>query len=197
QPRRNLPLRSIDAMPENHALPAATLERRQFLQTAALLCGAAVAKAEEQPAGSGAWSQPPIYLADFDRCQPRSALARKPMRHHWRVLDYETEARKGTMLVAGQNTAAPEVTYPCRHKGWHAIGFGLRSYGCGEDETRVLARLKSESVFSLIPHQWDPRAPFRIDDVFWKCADLTGEEIVLRQLGTQLVPEDPRSVGNP
>src|SRR5262249_58011826 len=98
---------------------------------------------------------------------------------------------------AGQNTAGPGVTYPCRHKGWHAIWFGLRSYGYGEDETRVLARLKSEAVFSLIPHQWDPRQPFRIDDVFWKCADLTGEEIVLRQLGTQLVPEDPRSVGNP
>ncbi len=35
------------------------------------------------------------------------------------------------MLVAGQNTAAPEISYPLRLKGWHAIYIGMRSYGGG------------------------------------------------------------------
>ena len=38
------------------------------------------------------------------------------------------------MLVAGQNTAAPPVTCPLDRKGWHAIYFGIRSYGYNEGQ---------------------------------------------------------------
>src|SRR5439155_1441058 len=73
---------------------------------------------------------PPIYLTDFDRCLPGSALSRKAKRNRWRLLDYEAEHLKGVLLVAGQNTAAPEITYPLNRKGWYAIYIGLRSaYG--------------------------------------------------------------------
>src|SRR5258708_39322300 len=89
-----------------------------------------------------------IYLSDMSLCRPEAALSRKPRHHRWRLIDYETDSFRGVMLVAGQNTAAPEISYPLAQKGWHAIYFGLRSYAAGEDQTRLQARLKGDSTVS-------------------------------------------------
>ena len=115
------------------------------------------------------------------------------MRNRWRLLDCETDRSRGVMLVVGQNTAAREIIYPLERKGWHAISIGLRSlYG----DSQLLVRLKSDSTFSVLTHHADPATRNRVDDLFWKTADLTGEQIVLRQFWTQTVPENPDSVGN-
>src|SRR5262245_24869646 len=173
--------------------------RRQFLQAAAsvpvlgALRGSAAAVSVQVPGPS---QSKPVYLSDLRHCQPTSALSQKAKRHHWRLLDYETADLKGVMLVAGQNTAAPEITLPVTQKGWHAIYFGLRSYEGGEDETRLLVRLKSSDTFSMISHRPDPAVRGRVDDYFWKVADVTGEDIVLRQFWAQAVPDSPGSVGN-
>src|SRR5437870_5718744 len=164
-----------------------TSTRRRFLKMTAAL-GASSRLASAQDPGSQDRS---IYLSDMSRCRPQSALSRKPRRHHWRLLDYETDSFRGAMLVAGQNTAAPEVSYPLAQRGWHAIYFGLRSYGGGEEQTRLQVRLKSDSTFSLIVH--DPGERNRIDEYFWRYADLTGEEIVLRQFTIRTVPENADS----
>ncbi|MEO7653723.1 MAG: family 10 glycosylhydrolase [Bryobacteraceae bacterium] len=111
------------------------------------------------------------------------------------MLDFETEAHKGVMLVAGQNTHAPEIAYPLRKKGWHAIHFGLRSYGSGEDETRLQVRLTGEKAFAMIKHKATDRN--RFDDYYWKSADLTGQQIVMRQFWRQIVPDQPDSIANP
>ncbi len=180
----------------NHNRP---FHRRAFLQAAAALPalgtlgGSAGFALGHAPVAS---TQAPVYLSDLALCQPASALSRKPKRHHWRLLDYETAEVRGVMLVAGQNTAAPEITLPVPQKGWHAIYFGLRSYGGGEDESRLLVRLKSSDTFSMISHRPDPAVRNQVDDYFWKVADLTGEDLVLRQFWTQAVPENPDSVGN-
>ena len=194
----------VDTIMKNKKQPSlfGPVGRRRFLQTVAVVSGAAVAvpRSQRVQAASAAdttRSQQALYMTDLDRCQPASALSRKPQRNHWTLLDYETDTLKGTMLVAGQNTAAPQVTYPLNRTGWHAIYFGIRSYGYGEDGTRLLARLSSDSTFALISHQSDRGTHNRIDDVFWKSADLTGKEIVLGQLSIQVVPSDPNSVGNP
>ncbi len=98
------------------------------------------------------------------------------------------------MLVAGQNTAAPEIRIPVLQRGWHAISFGIRSYDVEEDVTRLQVRLESDSTFSLIRHT--PAQPNRVDEYFWKAADLRGDAIVLRQLRLQLDPSDPNSPAN-
>ena len=97
------------------------------------------------------------------------------------------------MLVAGQNTGAPEIRYAPSRRGRHEVWFGLRSYG-GEDQTHLQTKLTRDSAFSLLIHRGEDRA--RIDEYYWKSADLTGQEIVLRQFRRQLVPGDPDSVAN-
>ncbi|MBM3773593.1 MAG: hypothetical protein FJW37_00335 [Acidobacteria bacterium] len=158
--------------------------RRRFLQAAALSSAAAAA-----PASGSA------YISDLSACRPSAALSRKPRRHHWRLLEYETDAFKGVMLVAGQNTAAPEVICPLKAKGWHAVSFGLRSYGGAEDESVLEVRLSGDSTLSMLRHRESARN--RLDDYFWRYADLSGQEIVMRQYCRQVVPGDPGSVGNP
>jgi hypothetical protein len=137
----------------------------------------------------------PIYVTDLNRCQPAAALSSKPRQRHWRTLDFETETHKGVMLIAGQNTHAPEITYPLQVKGWHAIHFGLRSYGGGEDETRLQVRLTSDKSFAMLKHRSSDRN--RFDDYYWKTADLTGQQIVMRQFWRQIVPDQPDSIANP
>ena len=183
-------------MPSNHV----PFSRRQFIKTSGLLTALrSVGNAQERA----------IYLSDFSHCRPASALSRTPKRHRWRLLDYMSDKAEGVMLVAGHNTAAPEITLPLNRKGWYAIHFGLRSrFG----ESRLEARLKSDSTFTFITHNdvvgqkqnrkdYEIRATnfdtgTRIDDLFWKVADLTGEELVLRQFCPRLVPDDESSLAN-
>jgi uncharacterized lipoprotein YddW (UPF0748 family) len=168
------------------------------LKTAGATYGAIAAAPGAGPAASGGvipelGSAPPLYLADLDRCEPKSALARKPTHGRWHLLECETEHSRGFMLVVGHNTAAPDITYPLERKGWHAISIGLRAlYG----DSQLMVRLKSDTTFTLLTRREDRSARDRVDDLFWKAADLTGEHIVLRQPRTQTVPENAASLGN-
>jgi len=172
------------------------ISRRAILRSAALLPAAARSQ------------QPAIYLSDFSQCRPASALSRESKRNCWRLLPYESSAANGVMLIAGQNTAAPEITIPLDVRGWHAIHFGLRSaYG----ETRIEVRLPSDPAFCLMTHHdmtgmkierrdieflgtsFNSRT--RVDDLFWKCADLTGEHIVLRQPTVETTADHPGGSG--
>lgn len=159
-----------------------TFTRRRVLQLAAAAPALAAAA-------------PPVYLSDLSACRPASALSRKPRRHRWRLLEYETEGFQGVMLVAGQNTQAPEVRYPVRQKGWHAISFGLRSYGGGEDQTVLQVKLAGDEAFSMIRHR--EVRPNRLDEYFWRCANLSGQDIVLQQYVRRMDPENAASIANP
>lgn len=172
--------------------------RRQFLTSVS----AGTAACMTLPAGSAGpagrpaaatTEAPAIYRMDFDRCEPASALAREAQPQHWRLLNFESDAGNGVMLVAGQNTAAPEISYPLDLTGWYAISFGLRSaYG----DTEVQVKLSDESTFTILTHRVEGAAKDRIDDVFWKVSKLAGQSIVLRQLCIQTVPENAESIGN-
>ena len=74
---------------------------------------------------AGGDSQPAVYLTDLGKCQPQSSLSRKWKYGTWRLLDYETEPFKGTMLIAVQESSATEVIYPVERNGWHQIHIGI------------------------------------------------------------------------
>ena len=72
------------------------VDRREFLQAAALVSSAATMEAGHEPlqaaaASPAAPTTQALYLTDLDRCQPQSALSRKPLPGHWRLLPYETD----------------------------------------------------------------------------------------------------------
>ncbi len=151
------PVDRIAAIVNSKDVPGrGTVGRREFLQAAAMVPGASVALSSLEPApglsaAGSSDSGEAIYLTDLGRCLPASALSRKPRRNRWRLLDYQTGRLKGTMLVAGQNTAAPPLTCPLDRKGWHAIYFGIRSYGYNEDKTRPNWMPKIHGGFPTAP----------------------------------------------
>ncbi|MEZ5344962.1 MAG: family 10 glycosylhydrolase [Pyrinomonadaceae bacterium] len=196
------------------------LNRRRFLQTSVAAAGVTTllsgskksvqaappvsVNAEDVkqfvPAGSGK----PVYISDLGNSFPSTAMSRKWRKEKWKVLDFETEDTKGTMLVSGQNTTPPEVTYKFKQKGWHAIYIALYSY---RYYSRAQVKLKSDPVFSIITQRdevWRRQYeegrgifyPVKIDEHFWKYADVTNEEISFKTLSIQTVPENEDSVGN-
>jgi hypothetical protein len=127
-----------------------------------------------------------MYLTDLHRCTPASALSRRAERGRWRLLEYETPSFSGTMLVAGEETVPPNVTYPLDVRGWHRISIGL--YGEKWDgDTVVQVKLSGDPAFSVITLK---EGPLRIlHELFWKEADLTGQQIVFGQLLSTLRAE--------
>jgi hypothetical protein len=107
------------------------------------------------------------------------------------AVDYETEEGKGVMLFGLPGFDVPPLTLRLGVTGWHEIRLGM-FYGSGAGflEDRVLcAKLSDDGDFSRFcresvrPNKDGdyPEKALRWDDiaeVFWKCADLTGQDLI-------------------
>ena len=82
------------------------------------------------------------------------------------------------MLVAGEETEPPDVTYPLEVNGWYALYVGMYSRG-GRRTAQV--RLSNDPCFATVLHQHNSNFQSRTVDIFWKSADLTGQDIVFRR----------------
>ena len=122
-----------------------------------------------------------IYLTDMSKCLPESALAETLQPKHWQIAKYETEAFSGKMIVVGRLSDAPDVRYPLDVKGWHAIHVGYATQMHGES-TSIRVRLKSDRCFATFTDdELDALDVMTLREVFWKYADLTGEEVLFAQ----------------
>ena len=134
----------------------------------------------------------PLYRADLDRCLPASALSREGKLFSWRMTNYETEHFKGVLLRAGPETAAAPIDYPLSLQGWHDIYLGLfntawRPY----KDQRLWVKLTGDQAFSCLYLQ-APSVDHGqvVQDLFWKTADLTDQNLTLKQVATELIPAD-------
>ena len=104
------------------------------------------------------FSAEPRYVTDLGDCAPAEAMSYDPQHGRWRLIDYETNALTGTMLVGDPETHASPVTYPLRAEGLHAVSIGV--YGCpegpidaagpGRNYTQLLAKTTDDSTFSIL-----------------------------------------------
>ncbi len=136
---------------------------------------------------SDTWlSGEPVYLADLDRCLPADALSSFPTRGRWRMLDYDTDDFSGVMLLAGPETAAPEITYPLNVTGWHAVSVGVFPHY--EEGSEVLVRLSGDDTFSMLRRVNEEMTvhELTIQQMFWRVADLTDQDLVFGQIAYEL-----------
>ena len=150
----------------------------------------------------------PIYFADLSRAQPESALTRQEKRFAWRLIDYETAHFKGTLVFAGEEAQAPDLTLGLDTAGVHDVYVGMfntawRPY----QNMNVRARLSGDPAFSTlflpapegltsgVPEDDTVRGP-RIQEVYFKTADLSGQDLIIRQPCQRVVPPD-QEYGNP
>jgi hypothetical protein len=95
------------------------------------------------------------------------------------------------MLVAAHETNAPEVSYPLAVTGWHRISIGVYQERWDEVES-FQVKLTDDPAFGVITVPSGPLWVFY--DVFWKIADLTGQDIVFRQLLNEWDAGDERDI---
>ena len=147
-----------------------------------------------------------VYLTDMDRCLPSDAVSPEPKRGRWRTVGYESDELSGTMLVAWQETAAPDVVYPLEVSGLHAITIGawkLKEWYKGEaGAVAIKAKLTGDDSFSVLtmPTISEPEDPIGgwddwtggewLGEVFWKVADLTGQQLTVGQMMRRHAPGD-------
>ena len=137
------------------------------------------------------------YLTDLSRCRPAHALSRTPRREHWRMLNYAADGLDGVMLLAGPETAAPEIRLPLEVDGWHAVSIGVMPTRSLEEggSLELQVRLCDEDVPALLTLPPDHASPPSLVEMFWKTADLTGRALVLSQVAARMAPGDgPGSV---
>lgn len=138
-------------------------------------------------------STAPIYVADLDKCLPSNALSHDSQPRHWRMYDYSVAEFSGVMLMAGPETEAPEIVYPLEIDGWHAISIGF--YSTTRNLSGVndfLVRMSGDDTFSMLDPVRDDafEQQQQLEEIFWKTADLTDQQIVFGQLARRRGPGD-------
>ncbi len=113
-------------------------------------------------------------------------------------MEYEAEGISGVMLLAGPETAAPEITVPMNASGWHAVSVGL--FADQRQPTSVLVRLTGDDTFSVLdqpPLESEQQAgkeetpayrAHQIRELFWRVVDLTHRDLVLGQIQWRVAP---------
>lgn len=127
-----------------------------------------------------------IYLTDLQRCQPASAVSPAPKRYTWLVQPYETTTLTGMLLSAGEETAAPEVTLTLEETGWHRIYIGV--YPEHRGRAAIEVKLSGDAAYSLLHMgaDWAAATPHghHVHELWWKAADLTDQDLSIRQVCT-------------
>ena len=113
-------------------------------------------------------------ISDLSVCTPAEALSETRRRGRWKVMDYETQAFAGKCLWALPDTGAAPVTLPLGVSGWHAVYLGLASQHGGGNRIRV--KLTDDLAFQHRSHKNGV-----IEEVFFRCADLTGQSLHVAQ----------------
>ncbi len=131
-----------------------------------------------------------IILSDMGQCQPTTALSPARRLNHWQLIPYETETFAGQLISAGFMTEPPEVRLPSSHQGCFAIYVGLWMAGesaggwgratMGSDAVGSL-KIKLESDACFVAFRREAPARDNLEDVFWKIADLDGDDFVFAQ----------------
>ncbi len=129
----------------------------------------------------------PLYMSDLHRCGPSDALSSTPELRRWRMVPYQTDSFSGTMLLAGPETAAPDLTYPLNAAGWHAVSLGMYADTPG-DVRQIGVKLSGDDTLTYVTVRPD-EAVFqsqRITERFWRIADLSGQDLQFSQVAARV-----------
>lgn len=127
-------------------------------------------------------SKDAIIISDMSRVMPKTALSNIRKKRHWKTIEYETsQGLKGKSIAALVDTNAPKVTLPLNVKGWYAVYVGLGGMGrfVRNQESQVRVKLTNDVAYQ---HRIYGGATDDIEEVFFKTADLTGQNLHIAEM---------------
>ena len=133
------------------------------------------------------------YITRMDACQPQHALSDRMEQGKWQVITYETEELKGSMVGALSLINAPDLTIPLDAAGWHKVYIGYWNPAhLYDDDPIIKVKLSDQPAFRIF-HEGasaDRQDSTFLREAFFDCADLTGQNLVIRKsngiLGKQM-----------
>lgn len=130
-------------------------------------------------------SKDAIIISDMSQVMPKTALSNIRKKRHWKTIEYETaNGLKGKSIAAMSDTGAPKVTLPLNVKGWYAVYVGLGGMGrfVRSQESQVRVKLTNDAAYQ---HRIYGGATDDIEEVFFKTADLTGQNLQIADMRMQ------------
>ncbi len=113
----------------------------------------------------------------------RSELSERTSADKWQVMPYRCGDISGRLLFAGELTKAKDVRLKLGLSGFYKIFVGTVNM---KSKNLFNLRLSSDEGFSAMSsptmesqYQWTP--PEYFEEFFWKCANLTDEDLILRK----------------
>ncbi len=135
-----------------------------------------------------------LWIFDMTQCNPAEATSYDNEQGKWMAVDYEIDRGKGVMLFGMPGSDAPLLTLKPNLRGWYEIRLGI-FYGTfgGVVTNRIICaalssdyeqgaeRFSLESVRAAKDGDYPEKNITGSDlaEVFWKCADLTGQDLML------------------
>jgi hypothetical protein len=135
-----------------------------------------------------------VYVGDMSKATPASALSPDGRPGTWKAVPYSTAAVAGKMLFSapGRTARVPELRLPVPVRGRHAVYVGINYQFIWYRPQLLKLRFASDPAFTWIVREGKlglrvapgERSPMAYTDrdiveVFWKTADLTGEDLVI------------------
>ena len=128
-----------------------------------------------------------LYLMDMTRCEPMGAIDTEFARGKWTSVAYSIEAGSGAMIFSGPDSEAPPLALDPAVRGWYHIYVGTYRHHVFP-EYCLLLKLTSDPGYSRAEPEVFRRdkdivaedmllGPTDLAEAYWKCADLSGEQI--------------------
>lgn len=111
-------------------------------------------------------------------CEPKDEISQNRLNNKWCSYSYTTADFKGTMLISLKGAIASDVSLnPCL-SGWYKIFVGL--YASAYDSSEIGLKLSSDKAFEFLgTYMRRDFARYLTEDVFWRCAKMDGESVVI------------------
>lgn len=123
-------------------------------------------------------------------CQPRENISALRTRDAWNTISYETPDIRGTLLAAQERACPADVYLAPKLTGWYRIFVAMPCVHSSGNRSRLDLLLSGEKIVSHFSHQGHPSLlRQQIQEVFWKCADMTGQDVIIRKNADSVVAD--------
>jgi hypothetical protein len=131
-----------------------------------------------------------VVRADLSTARPAAALTRRFERDRWQLVDYSTaEGVAGTMVYARPEHDCPALTLPLACEGPHRVFLGMNftnsHYPGWSSHGQLDVKLTRDPGFRRVAAEMrgaEGQDLFKsVIECYWKTADLTGQDLILRQ----------------